>query len=159
MTLPAEICRQNCYKIRTNIFSYCFFHEFMVNLLCILHKNKEQYFVIKKAKDMTNEVKVNMRGGDGEVTVTNAFEKGEYKGKSRLVGTLTLEKGCSIGEHVHENEEEVFIILQGTATYNDNGKTVKLQKGDACLCLGSQKHSLRNDCDETLVVAAVILTY
>ena len=42
---------------------------------------------------------------------------GEYKGKSRLIGVITLEPGCSIGAHIHENEEEVFYIMEGTATY------------------------------------------
>lgn len=115
--------------------------------------------MIKRVNDMTSEIKDNMRGGDGKVTLTTVLEKGEYKGGARLVATITLEKGCSIGEHIHENEEEIFLVLQGVATYNDNGETVTLNKGDACLCLGSQKHSLRNDGDETLVVAAVILTY
>ena len=115
--------------------------------------------MIKRAEEMNREIKVNMREGDGQVLVTTLLEKGEYKGAARLVATLTLEKGCSIGTHVHENEEEIFYVIEGTATYDDNGETVILNKGDSCLCLGGQKHSLRNDHDETLVVSAVILTY
>ena len=69
--------------------------------------------MIKRSGDMKTEEKVNMRGGDGSVLVTTALEKGEYKGAARLVATLTLEKGCSIGEHVHEKEEEIFYRPQG----------------------------------------------
>ncbi len=115
--------------------------------------------MIKRAEEMNRETKVNMRGGDGEVLMTTLIEKGEYKGAARLVATLTLEKGCSIGGHVHENEEEIFYVIEGTATYDDNGEIVTLYKGDSCLCLGSEAHSLKNDHDETLVVCAVILTY
>lgn len=115
--------------------------------------------MIKKAEHMTDEIKVNMRGGDGETTIKTVFEKGEYKSKARLIATISLEKGCSIGEHIHENEEEIFIIQQGTATYNDNGEIKTLKKGDACLCLDKQKHSIRNDYDETLIFTAVIITY
>lgn len=115
--------------------------------------------MIKKAEQMTDEIKVNMRGGDGEAAIKTVLEKGEYKSKARLIATITLEKGSSIGEHIHEDEEEIFIIQQGTATYNDNGEIKTLKKGDACLCLGGQKHSIRNDYDETLVFTAIIITY
>lgn len=115
--------------------------------------------MIKRNEEMTEQVKVAMRGGDGQVVVTNVLDKGEYKGNSRLIGVLTLEKDCSIGAHVHENEEEVFYIIEGTATYYDNGKTVILNKGDSCVCLGGEEHSIANRHDETLKVFAVILTY
>lgn len=116
--------------------------------------------MIKRAEEMSQTVKPQMRGGDGQAVVTNLLEAGEYQGKSRMIATITLEPGCSIGEHVHENEEEIFYIIQGTATYNDNGKQALLHPGDACICLGGQKHSIANrTTDETLLLHAVILTY
>lgn len=116
--------------------------------------------MIKRAAEMLQTVKPQMRGGDGQAVVTNLLEAGEYHGKSRMLATITLEPGCSIGEHVHENEEEVFYIIQGTATYDDNGREAILHPGDACICLGGQKHSIANrTTDETLVLHAVILTY
>lgn len=116
--------------------------------------------MIKRYESMTENIKVNMRGGDGQAVIREILDKGEYKGASRLVATITLEPGCSIGEHAHENEEEIFYIIEGTATYDDNGEIKTLRKGDSCICLGSQKHSIANRTEnETLVVFAVILTY
>ena len=115
--------------------------------------------MIKRKSDMNSELKVNMRGGDGQVLVTKLLEKGEYKGSARLAATLTLEKGCSIGEHLHENEEEIFLVISGTAEYNDNGEAVTIYPGDCCICTGGQKHSIRNNNDEALVVGAFILQY
>lgn len=116
--------------------------------------------MIKRSTEMTDNVKVNMRGGDGQVTIREILLKGEYKGNARLFGTITLEPGCSIGAHVHENEEEIFYIIKGTATYNDNGETVLLGEGDSCLCLGGQEHSIANRMTEgTVQLFAVILTY
>ncbi len=116
--------------------------------------------MIKRANEMTDNIKVNMRGGDGQVSVREILLQGEYKGNARLVGTITLEPGCSIGAHVHENEEEIFYIIKGTATYNDNGETVLLNEGDSCLCLGGQEHSIANRMTEgTVQLFAVILTY
>lgn len=116
--------------------------------------------MIKRADEMNKQIKVNMRGGDGQAVVNEVLSKGEYKGNARLVGTILLESGCSIGEHIHENEEEIFYVIDGVATYNDNGKEVKLYKGDSCVCLGGEKHSVANkDKDGKLVLFAVILTY
>ncbi len=116
--------------------------------------------MIKRNSDMMTDVKVQMRGGNGQAVIKSVFDKGEYKGDSRLVATITLESGCSIGAHIHENEEEIFYIIKGTATYNDNGKTVILGEGDSCICLSGQEHSIANESkDETLVIFAVILTY
>ncbi len=116
--------------------------------------------MIKRNVDMTESVKINMRGGDGQVIVREVLDKGEYKGSSRLVAEIILEPGCSIGGHVHENEEEIFYIMDGTATYDDNGITEILHKGDSCVCLSGQKHSIANrEAEGTLRVFAVILTH
>ena len=116
--------------------------------------------MIKRSNEMTKNIKVNMRGGDGQAVVTDVLSAGEYNGKSRLIGTILLEPGCSIGAHVHENEEEVFYIIEGTATYDDNGKTEILKAGDSCICLGGEKHSIANREESgNLTVFAVILTY
>lgn len=116
--------------------------------------------MIKRSSDMKSTVKVNMRGGDGQAVVTDILNKDEYKGHARLIGTILLEPGCSIGAHVHENEEEVFYVIDGTATYNDNGKEQILEKGDSCICLGGEEHSIANRTSNTnLTVFAVILTY
>lgn len=115
--------------------------------------------MVKRKSEMNEQIKVAMRGGDGQAVVTNILDKGEYKGSARLLGVITLEKDCSIGAHVHENEEEVFYVIEGTAVYNDNGKTAILEKGDSCVCLGGEEHSIANRNDETLKVFAVILTY
>lgn len=116
--------------------------------------------MIKRANEIKDKINVNMRGGDGQVTVREILSKGEYKGSARLVGTITLEPGCSIGAHVHENEEEIFYIIKGTATYDDNGKQTQLNEGDSCLCLGGESHSVANRMKEgTVELFAVILTY
>lgn len=116
--------------------------------------------MIKRNSEMNTEKRENMRGGDGVVSICNILEKGEYKGSARLLGTITLKPGCSIGAHVHENEEEVFYIIKGTATYDDNGKTEILSAGDSCICLSGETHSIANrEAEGDVVLFAAILTY
>lgn len=116
--------------------------------------------MIKRKSEMKSAVKEQMRGGDGRAVVTDILSKGEYKGKARLVGTITLEPGCSIGAHVHEDEEEIFYVIEGEAVYNDNGKEEILYCGDSCICSDGQTHSIANrTSDKKLVIFALILTY
>ena len=115
--------------------------------------------MIKRSAEMPRQIRENMRGGAGSVLNTELLAKGEYEGACRLVGTLTMKKGDGIGEHVHENEEEIFYVVSGTAHYNDNGKEEILCAGDSCICNKGQLHSIRNEDDELLVVVAIILTF
>jgi len=115
--------------------------------------------MIKRSDQMSNTVKPQMRGGLGQALVTEMLSTGEYNGKARLIATIMLEPGSSIGEHVHENEEEVFYIIEGTAAYDDNGKSETLNKGDSCICRAGEKHSIANKAEQgTLIIAAIILT-
>lgn len=115
--------------------------------------------MIKRSNEMTTTVKVNMRGGDGSALITDVLSREEYQGNARLVAVITLEPGCSIGEHIHENEEEIFYIIEGRATYDDNGTQTVLEAGDSCICHAGQTHSLANrENSGVLRVFAVIMT-
>jgi len=115
--------------------------------------------MIKKSSEMAKTVKENMRGGSGSALIVDVLNRDEYHGKARLVAVITLEPGCSIGEHVHENEEEIFYVIEGRAAYDDNGIQTVLEEGDSCICLAGQKHSLANrEKSGTLRVFAVIMT-
>ena len=63
-------------------------------------------------RDHTYPEKVNvaMRGGDGQVRVESLLTKEEMYEKGRLFGRLTLEPGCSIGQHEHNGEMETFYV-------------------------------------------------
>jgi len=116
--------------------------------------------MIKRAEDMKVVYNEHMRGGDGTVQIIHQLDQGEFRGKSRMIARIVLNPGCSIGPHGHENEEEIFSVLRGTAEYNDNGTTVTLHPGDACVCLGGESHGVRNPSDtEVLELYAVILLY
>lgn len=108
---------------------------------------------------MVKEIKNRMRGGNGDVQICHIFKQDEIKGKARLIAKITLEPGCSIGTHQHVDEEEIFYILKGTATVEDDGKTAYLYEGDALLTGGGATHSITNNSNQTLELMAVIILY
>jgi mannose-6-phosphate isomerase-like protein (cupin superfamily) len=108
---------------------------------------------------MVNEVRNRMRGGTGDVEIVHVFKKEELKGKARLFARFILKNKCSIGFHTHDNEEEIYYIISGTGTVEDNGTTYEITAGDAILTGNGEGHSISNHQDEPLEVLAVILLY
>ena len=97
-----------------------------------------------------------MRGGDGQALITNLFEKEELL-NSRMLGTLTLEPGCSVGVHQHDGEQEYFYVLKGSPVYIDDDQEIQLYEGDVTICEDGHSHGICNRSQETVQVLACIL--
>lgn len=115
--------------------------------------------MIKRAEEMVKEIKEQMRGGKGSVEITHIFKQGEFKGKARLCAKITLNPGCSIGSHPHENEEEIFYFIKGKGMVDDNGTKIQVTAGDASITGGGEIHSVENTGNEPLEMMAVIMLY
>ena len=115
--------------------------------------------MVRRSGDRRIVENVNMRGGNGTVTISHALEQdgGEMLGKGRLFATLTLPAGASIGTHTHEGEMEAFAIISGFGRFCDNGLNVDVAAGDVAYTAPGESHSIENigDCD--LVMSAVIM--
>ena len=116
--------------------------------------------MIKRKGDFRKETRTEMRGGTGTVKFERMWERDtEMKSKARLFSKLILEPGVSIGWHVHENEEEIFLILQGRAKVSDNGREEILETGDTIITQSGEGHSVACFGDQTLVLLAAIVPY
>ena len=114
--------------------------------------------MIRKENQCKIEYREHMRGGDGTVLLTNFVNSPEdLCNKGRLFSKITLNPGCSIGYHVHENDSELFYILKGIAQYNDNGNIVTVSAGDVTICPPGQGHGIANKRDEVVELIAVIV--
>ena len=112
--------------------------------------------MIRKTDEFKTELRENMRGGDGTVKLTHFVSSDELYEKGRLFGTITLEKGCGIGYHTHDADSEIFVVQSGTAEYSDNGNIVTVKQGDVLICPKGEGHSIKNNCDEPVVLTAII---
>ena len=113
--------------------------------------------MIRKKEDQAIEFRC-IRGGNGETEQHKICESvEELYGKGRLFNHMILAPGNSIGEHVHEGDNEIFYFLSGTGEYNDNGTTVQVKPGDTAVCNDGETHSLVNTGDIPLEFIALIL--
>ena len=116
--------------------------------------------MIHTSADYKSEVREAMRGGDKSVKITHYFdEANELMAPTRLCAQLELEPGASIGFHAHENEEEIFIVLNGTALIDDNGVEKTVKAGDSILTGNGAGHAVKNIGSETLRMVAVIVPF
>ncbi|MCL2233107.1 MAG: cupin domain-containing protein [Treponema sp.] len=115
--------------------------------------------MIKKQASIRREEMEKARGGVGITVFNHLLEKTEMRANCRMFTRITLEPGNSIGVHKHEEEEDVYYILKGVATVNDNGETVTLHPGDVAFAQSGDSHGIANDGQETLEFVSVIMTY
>ena len=115
--------------------------------------------MVRKASEMEVEIRPNMKGGKGQVVQHHAFKENEIPAPCRVCATLVLEPGCSIGTHAHEGEDEIFYIVSGTGTVNDNGTLRTVTAGDAVLTGNGAVHGIENTGSDTLTVFAVVVKY
>ncbi len=114
--------------------------------------------MIRKSEECKVEYREHMRGGEGTVRVTNFItDPGEMYGKGRLYAKISLDPGCSIGFHLHENDSEIFYFTTGTAEYNDNGVIREVHAGDVALCPEGTGHAVANRSNELVELIAVIV--
>jgi len=116
--------------------------------------------MIRRKNEYTVDIRKAMRGGDGKVKIEHLWdETNELKAKTRLMAKITLEPGCGIGFHSHDNEEEIFYIIKGTAEASDNGEAVILNAGDTILTGNGAGHSIKCVGDKPVEMTAVIVSY
>ena len=115
--------------------------------------------MISKKENQEKEIRLNMRDGNGEITIQHILKKENFNAKVRLCAKLILSPDASIGLHEHTNEDEVFIILEGKGVVIDDDKEEKVYAGDAVLTGNGSKHSIKNTGDIDLILHAFIAQY
>ena len=111
--------------------------------------------MFKKSGQQT-EVRENMRGGDGSIELTALCT--ELPAHMRLMSTIRVAPGCSIGEHTHENETELYYFISGHATLIDDGVRTEADPGDVMSTASGHSHGVINETDEDIIILACIIT-
>lgn len=66
-----------------------------------------------------------------------------------------IKPGSDIGFHVHEKDEEVYIVLEGSGRMNLDGSETPVKKGDVIINPPGGGHGLVND-SNTIMILLVI---
>ena len=97
---------------------------------------------------------LNKAGGKGEIFITHLLTPTELAGKCGMFAKVRIPVGASLGVHQHVGNTETYHILQGTATYTDNGETYTV---NTTFCADGDTHGIENIGDEDLIFIALII--
>ncbi len=97
----------------------------------------------------------------GKTHILSGLVSGEYLSHGGLSfkapGHRSHDVGCTCkscdgeGRHVHADDHEVFIILQGKARMEVNGESHDLCAGNVVICEPGEDHHLVSDVDDPCV--------
>jgi quercetin dioxygenase-like cupin family protein len=111
--------------------------------------------MIKHTATEPGEIREAIRGGTGRARWVEVLAPGEMAG-IRAMALLTLDGGTSIGEHLHTDSEEVYLVLDGAGTGWLDGEPFAVGPGDAWVCRAGHTHGLAADTAAPLRFLAVL---
>jgi mannose-6-phosphate isomerase-like protein (cupin superfamily) len=113
--------------------------------------------MIRRGEEMAAEVFPNRFGGQGEVVLTRLLAMEQFQGKGRLFARNVIKPGSSIGWHSHKNDFEIYYILSGEGTVDDNGTKAVVKAGDIIYTDAGESHGLENTGTEDLEMLNLVL--
>ena len=90
--------------------------------------------------------------GKGMVKNTSLYDVDDFSTNLRFIIYSELQPGTSIGYHAHENNEEVYVILEGKGTMTINGQEHEVVSGDVILNKPYWSHGLENTSDTDMKI-------
>ena len=113
--------------------------------------------MVHKNAEMEHTVRENIHGGVGKIETDIVYKADEMMGKATLFNRLHLTPGSSIGEHPHDDDAEIYYVVEGQVVVTDDGKEIAMEAGDAMFTGGGQRHSLMNRSDKEAIVLAIVI--
>jgi len=100
--------------------------------------------IIKKKTGSSKRI-VDCHHGKGVLWCTEMLADYKKIGSGfKFIHDNYLEPGASIGEHQHENNEEIYVILSGRGTMTIDAVKQDVGPGDICLTRNEHSHDLTN---------------
>ena len=82
----------------------------------------------------------------------SAIAHGDYL----FAGLNAFEPGQEHAPHAHENQDKLYVVLEGSGAVQIGDETASLSRGDAAFAPSGILHSIRNTGPERMVVMAIL---
>ncbi len=102
--------------------------------------NKENKVIIRK-NELGFVRKENIRGGRGKALAANYIEEGAQL-HIKFISLIELEPNAAIGEHLHDGDEEFYIVTKGSGSGILDGGRFEIAEGDAFVCKTGHSHGI-----------------
>ncbi len=101
--------------------------------------------MIRNFLETKRQIQHSAHDGKGEVELYEIFGKSDFLGNCDFIDRQVIPPNSTVGYHKHGNNEEIYIILDGTGTMTIDSKVVRVKKGDMIKNLPFGEHGLVND--------------
>lgn len=113
----------------------------------IIHKNERP-----------QETHENYSGGSGRITFTALLpDEALLKNEGRFFKTMAFAPGASIGEHTHDGNIALYVVLAGNGFATDDGVEHPVSAGDVLYTTDGGTHGIRDAGAGDLVVLGCVL--
>lgn len=122
-------------------------------------------YIMRKSSDVECCQALNAHGGLGTILVRQLVgcqdgadfpgDPKEIEGKVNFVHLLDLPSGTSIGNHLHDNTEEIYFVVEGIVTMIADGKSIQMPPNSIFFIKKGSSHAVENNSDKTAKVLVV----
>lgn len=113
--------------------------------------------MIIRGKDVEAKRVENPRGGRGSLLNMGYSAMSEFSGNINMFSVVNLKPDSLIGFHKHEDDMEIYFMLDGTGVVNDNGVEDLLYAGDLLITKKGESHSIENKSGTDVTFLAMII--
>jgi mannose-6-phosphate isomerase-like protein (cupin superfamily) len=99
----------------------------------------------------------NPRGGRGSLINMGYEVLSQFSGQIKMFSVVNLRPDSLIGYHKHEDDMEIYFMLDGTGVVNDNGNEDILKPGDMLITEKGESHSIENKSAQDITFLAMII--
>lgn len=97
--------------------------------------------------NMKDEV---IHDGKGLCRHSGVFAGDEIDAPVQFINYTVIPPNASFGLHSHENDNEFYVLLEGEGVYQQDGKEIKVKKGDIMMNAPYAEHGIYNTGDKDM---------
>ena len=106
--------------------------------------------MLRKRSEMSQKTFAACHGGEGDVLAHLVLSKTDSRQGVQWMHDDILPPGVSIGEHRHDNNEEIYFVVEGHGTMILDGANFPIGPGDVSVVHPGHTHGLLNSDKEPM---------
>ncbi len=106
--------------------------------------------MIKNFLSSIRQIQESSHGGTGKVDLYEIWGNDDFKGNVDFIDRVVVPPNSTIGLHKHGNNEEMYIVLEGSGLMTIEDQERAVTRGDMILNPAGGRHGLFNNSDKNI---------
>lgn len=140
----------NKYTRLVNMLIIGFTITFCLHSHAAEFKNRTDFPPVGHTDPAVYQENLNAHGGARSIRYMELLSGKDFKTNFLFLHRGVIPPKSGIGEHIHRNMEEMYIIFNGSARFTVNGHTSELPSGSMVLCPQGSSHGIYNHTDRDI---------